>query len=364
MVAQRGSLPLGRDSIRAGTYMRSKIINAGANLALLAFAILLSLLLCELTIRIVFPRYDPSGHVRLERLSDGTPIGPRGAVLRQIKNTGDYDVEVRFNAWGLRDDKPLSQAGERAVFVVGDSFAFGWGVDARDRFSDRLQAILGRPVFNIAMGSGNLDDYGGLVRYAEANGAVVGNLVIAVTMENDIGVYHLAGSTDPIPTAHTLRADVLLRSSIGRLKLRLAERSALYFAFTSAVHGTPWLRRVAVWLKLLTPNLDGVGEMGSSNEALTTSAQRLIQLARGREALVLIIPSRRLWVGDASERENARKVHTAFVDRLLASGIRVVDMRDRFEQGGSPLSYHFVNDGHWNKDGHRLAADALGSALQ
>jgi lysophospholipase L1-like esterase len=42
----------------------------------------------------------------------------------------------------------------------------------------------------------------------------------------------------------------------------------------------------------------------------------------------------------------------------------VVDLRDRFEQSGNPLSYLYANDGHWNKEGHRLAAEALAEVLQ
>ena len=336
--------------------MRSQIINVSGNLALLVLAILIGLFASELAIRVFLPQYNPSGHIRFVRLPDGTPIGPRSVALRQIKNTGDYDIEVRFNAWGLRDDKPLSQAREGHVFVVGDSFAFGWGVEARHRFSDRLQATLGRPVFNIAMGSGDLDSYHGLVRYAEANGAVVSNLVIAVTMENDLHVYELAKST--YPSAPVVQ-DNVLPWRFPSLKPQLAEHSALYFMITRAVHGTSWLRRLAVSLNLLIPNLEGVREADTYGEVLTTSSQRLVQLAKGRNAIVLIIPSRRLWVGEAVERRHADKAHAAFVDRLLASGIRVVDMRARFEQAGAPLSYHFANDGHWNKDGHQLAAYAL-----
>jgi hypothetical protein len=42
----------------------------------------------------------------------------------------------------------------------------------------------------------------------------------------------------------------------------------------------------------------------------------------------------------------------------------VVDMRNRLEAGGNPLSYHFANDGHWNPAGHQLAAQALSEILQ
>jgi hypothetical protein len=80
--------------------------------------------------------------------------------------------------------------------------------------------------------------------------------------------------------------------------------------------------------------------------------------------VILIIPSRRLWVGETARRAQAARVHADFIDSLRTSGMNVVDMRDRLEAGGNPLSYHFANDGHWNEAGHRLAAEALSKALQ
>jgi hypothetical protein len=76
------------------------------------------------------------------------------------------------------------------------------------------------------------------------------------------------------------------------------------------------------------------------------------------------MPSRRLWVGKTADRAEAARIHQAFVKILKDSGMIVVDLRDRFEQSGNPLSYHFAKDGHWNKEGHRLAAEALVEVLQ
>ena len=341
--------------------MRTRIVNTGVNLGLLVLSILIGLAVSEAAIRVALPADNPSGHVKLTRLPDGTPIGPRNVVLRQVKNTGDYDVTVRFNAAGLRDDKPLSAARAADLVVVGDSFAFGWGVEAADRFSDRLQAMLARPVFNIAIGGASIDDYHGLVRHAEAGGAVAARLVIAVTMENDIQVYDDAvPGTPPVAVGPMRRR---LAAALDQLKVALAEHSAVYFALTRAIHGTAWLRGLAQRSGLLRPNLDGISEINGSDAALTSSTERLVQLARGREAMVLIIPSRRLWVGPAAERATAGQVHTALVARLGEAGLRVVDLRSRLEQGGAPLGYHFVNDGHWNAEGHRLAAMALAEAL-
>src|SRR5262249_13214572 len=170
--------------------MQSRVIHVGVNTIVLVIATVFSLASIEIALRVFFPFYDPSGQVRFVSLDDGTVIGPPGAVLRQSKDTGDYDVEVRFNALGFRDEKLLTTATEpHDLFVVGDSFPFGWGVETRDRFSDQLQVILQRRVFNIAIPGLDFDGYDHLMRYAEANGASIRNLIISVTMENDLDIY-------------------------------------------------------------------------------------------------------------------------------------------------------------------------------
>jgi hypothetical protein len=345
-----------------GRLMNRKALRSAGNLILVVLSIGLSLALLEILVRISFPIYDPSGHVQFERLSDGTPIGPRDAVFRQIKNTGDYDVEVRFNDLGLRDDKPLANANKRAnaLFVVGDSMAFGWGIDAEKRFSDRLQDILDRPVFNIAAGGADLDGYRTLVQYAEANGAVVENLIISVTMENDLHDYHRRPSREAAIKPQRVSLPPL---DLSRLKSYLTGNSGLYVLATHAVHQTTWLQCIAAQLGLIRPNLEGIGNEKVSDEALASSVLRLRELAAGRNAVTLVIPSRRLWVGETARRNQASRGHAAFVDGLRTSGMKFVDMRARLESGGRPLSYHFANDGHWNAAAHQLASEALSEVL-
>jgi hypothetical protein len=255
----------------------------------------------------------------------------------------------------------LTTATEADLFVVGDSFAFGWGVNDRERFSDRLEVILSRPVFNIANAGTDLDGYYRLIHYAEKNGVAVKNVVFSVAMETDIHVY---GTDLPSVSTRSLHTTVLAPFNLSVAKRLLIENSALYVWLTHVVHQTIWLQRIAVYLGLVIPNLEGIGDEKVSAEALATSALRLRQLAAGRNAVVLLIPSRRLWVGDAVSRAQAAAVHSRFVGILKATGMHVVDLRERFESGGNPLSYHFSNDGHWNKAGHRLAADALADAIR
>ena len=57
------------------------------------------------------------------------------------------------------------------------------------------------------------------------------------------------------------------------------------------------------------------------------------------------------------------RVHEQFVEALRQRALMVVDPRQRFERNGNPLGYYFKIDGHWNAEGHRIAAEELAAAL-
>src|SRR4029078_11729016 len=134
--------------------------------ALFATSLVLSLAILEGTVRYLFPAYDPSGQVQLGAARNGRWRGQSNVTLRQRKNTGDYDVAVRFNEHGFRDEKDVARAQSGEIVVVGDSFAFGWGVEESQRFSNVLESLLHRRVFNIAVGSADFDQYDALLKHA------------------------------------------------------------------------------------------------------------------------------------------------------------------------------------------------------
>ena len=314
-------------------------------------AALLALLIVEGVARVAAPAYNPSGSLAFTYLPDGTPIGPPNAVRRQTKSTGDYDVLVRFNALGFRDPKPVESSTPESIFVVGDSFAFGWGVEESERFSDLLQQRLHRPVFNIGEGSADLDGYGHLVRYAESHGAHIGTLVVSVCMENDLREY---GPDEPERTA---------LEGVSAVKNFLTDYSAVYGLIAAAVHRSPRIERAASRAGLVVPNLAAIAESDASEDAVTSSAERLRALVSGRRAIVLIVPSRALWAGTDAHRRQVAQTHETFTGLLRQAGLPVVDVRAAFEQRESPLSLHFASDGHWTAEGHRIAADALATLM-
>jgi len=309
-------------------------------------AIVVGLGLLEALTRLFFPAFDPSGRFGLSHPLGSLTVGTPGASTRQVKNTGDYDVAVRLNRHGLRDDKDITEAASGDLVFVGDSFTWGWGVEAAERFSDRVQALTGRRAFNLATPT-DIAGYAELLDYAQSLGARIGEVVVGLCMENDLGLYDSTG----IP-AHAMTMD---------WKGWLTERSAAYLLLATMIHRTPALKALAVGAGAIVPNFDGMGLNTYDAQVIEASADQLQALSKRFPTLVVLIPSRALWID--SNRAEEDRVHKALVAALTRRGIAVLDPRPLMEAGGTPLAYHFDNDGHWNARGHALVAEAIAKCL-
>ncbi len=305
----------------------------------------------EVGIRVLLPQFNPSDQVYyLQSDRHAPPLGPPNTQFRQRKNSGDYDVSVAFNSHGLRDAKSVARAEESDWLVVGDSFSMGMGVQADERYSNRLDAALDAAVYNISIPT-DVQGYEKLLSYARQLGAKAQNIVVGVCMENDLRHYT---AMDTPPTTTT---------SLDYLKAFLTYRSAVYQALTTVVQQTPSLYEVARRTGLIRPHIGSIPSAQVSEMVLHSTADLLTQLRRDNSrVVVLIIPSRYLWAGDQTVETD--RVHRAFVALLRAAGLAVVDPRRAFENTGNPLGLHFAHDPHWTPTAHRIAAAQLAAALQ
>ena len=179
------------------------------------------------------------------------------------------------------------------ILVVGDSFAWGWGVEAQERFSDQLQILTGRRTFNLSTPT-DIEGYAALLAYARTLGSRAGRVVIAVCMENDLHVYRYTREGEP-------------PAGGGRdLREWLSSHSALYLLAVTAVQQTPWLRDIAVKAGLIVPNLEGMAKNDYDPAIIDSSANRLRDIAERYRALVVLIPSRALWVGERPGHRRSR----------------------------------------------------------
>jgi len=332
--------------------------NIFINLAIFIVSISICAFALEYGIRSLFPHYDPSGHVGFITDQSGLVVAKNKGKFRQIKNTGDYDVEININDLGLRESKSFKSSSPTDIYLVGDSFSFGWGVEEADRFSNKLESLLPKNrIFNISIPT-DINGYEKLLAYAKKNGAKIKRLIVGITIENDLKIYHKAqlqknGSNKKTHSSEIIRS----------FKYYLRDHSAVYFLFTSQIHSAPLLKNLMVSFGLITPNTERILNVRITPKMIESSAKRLKTLISNYDAYVLIIPSRSLWIGTKHQRKIANEIHNNFISALNKNNLKYIDMRVPMEQSKGPLEFHFKYDGHWNKRGHRLAAEELKKAI-
>ena len=328
----------------------------GVSVACYILTLVAALLIAEWSVRLALPDYDPAGQVIFKRdAKAGVILGQRNTNARQIKNTGDYNVSVRINRHGFRDVQDISNGTERDLYIVGDSFTFGWGVEENRRFSSRLAALTGRRVYNISA-SVNIDSYAKLISYAESLGARVRDVVIAINMIDDF--------VEITPRETTLSAQTPKFTDLQpffEVKAFLLSSSALYFALTSSFKSNKWLYAALLELGIVIALKDRVSG-APPDKAVRDSVAALSEIAPKYRLTLMLIPSWGLWRGDKIDKLTA--YHERVRKSLIGAGFRVLDLRPALEAAGSPQRYHFRNDGHWNSDGHAFAAGYLSKRLR
>jgi len=324
-------------------------------LSLVKMAVMLAVmvLMQEYAIRLAVPDFNPANHLQFTEHVSGLTFGRPGVSHRHIKNTGDFNVRVRFNELGLREDGRLQELGPKDFVVVGDSYGFGWGVDEKDRASEVLSSLTGRRFFNASTPAGAVSHYIRMIELLRSKRVPARRVLVAFSFETDFILYDQErdlGSPSK-PAAFNLQA----------LKELLIRHSAAYFAATSLVQQTPWLRTPFESLGLIRP-VDLVAKRKAPDETLISQTlSRLKALAGMAETTVMVIPPRGLWTGNARSAMSA--AYERFVRLAQAGSIDIVDLRPAFEATSHPLALHFEHDAHWRPEGHALAAKVVARHL-
>jgi hypothetical protein len=332
----------------------SKLRSAAAKGLLLTVSLVICVALLELAVRRLLPYFRPSAQVPFRLAAKGMALGPAGQTVRMATPKGDYNLALRFNEAGFRDGKALQEATAADWFALGDSYTMGWGVEEEERFSNRLEqefrtnGIKVR-VFNIAIPD-NIIGYGRLLHYAESRGAKVSRLIVGLCMENDLMDYRDGkGAWDLIDLPSSSRKEAA--------REWLKKHSALYIAASYELQRIPLTRSLLHKIGIARSIDELTGHNEWDETVLKTSRDELVKLVAGREALILIIPSRNLWHGDYIQTE--RRVHETFVRMLREAGLNVLDLKPSLEASGDPLSCYFKSDPHWNARGHAVAGREL-----
>lgn len=301
----------------------------------------------------------------------------------------DYRVTVRTNALGLRGPEaaPHPSPGVTRVLVLGDSFAFGYGVEDEESFPRRLEArwrAEGRAVevLNAAVPGYSADHH--LVYLRTRGFALEPDLVLVALCENDVddlGWSRLALGPDRLPQ----RIDSLRRlvDENGRLRYVNEDRVPLPERWLAAPlsgwlaehsHLYNWLRfnGVRTWVGWTARREDAARQRaaGAPPEG-PIEALPAAEIARGLASGDAFRHRYHRFLVDAIRAEAAAHgVPVRFVVTGGGAGPLAADCAaatDCFDAAAllprDRAAAYLPVDGHWSAEGHRIVSDALAAWL-
>ena len=280
-------------------------------------------------------------------------IGTPGFHGMFAQNNGDFRVHIDINEAGLRNDEPAESANHR-LWVIGDSMAFGWGVERDQIYTAVIARETGVPTYNVASPGADVCGYQALAARMPPS-IRPRAVIVGIVLENDLDMYDCAGR------AATAVTDVETDSqphTFIEWKRKATELSATYNFLAVGLKRVVVAEEVLAWL--------GLSARSHQDHAAPTSEHALIVERTADELLrlskmfpdtpfaVLVTPARReLRDNDPGYADLRRRLDGA----LAARGISVIDPLEDFRVAGFAPT-HFAHDGHWSPLGHRLAGNA------
>lgn len=240
----------------------------------------------------------------------------------------EFDVEIAINAQGFRGpDWSLAEPGKR-VLVLGDSFAFGWGVPWEATFTARLQAEHPEwSVLNAAVSGYATDQELLLLRRLLPE--LRPDVVVCVFCPNDLWEASSAVVYGKAKPRFVLRGEHLETAGVPVTRSWLERTSQLW----QAALKLRWEREFAERRR------DRREEW-----RLVSGLYRALRDEAGGVPVVILSSERRLA---ALAREEPMLEHVD-LGRVLLS---------------PPAGAHFLADGHWSADGHAATARVAGETL-
>ena len=349
------------------------MMNMIRNLSLLLVACLMSLVLCEGSLRILYPKYAPLAEARAR--FDTMRLWARTANDRAEyihPDTGSVHA-LHHNNLALRQHRNFSQAELAAatnIGVFGDSYVENIRLDAPYSFTEPLDYLLNQSGRRFNVLNFGVNGYGpgqSLLHYEHFRYAEDLTHVFYVYCENDLrniaetALFHL-------DEAGRLVRHEAIRSSwwvtrMGRLHLP-------YLILDASGRLSSYVEERARHDKRMRERLEAEER---NDEGFLKRHEKRLGIFRGlmrRWKQLVEHNGGTFYVVLLPEHDPAASPHVPAI--LREEDIATISLYDCFGAydvehyrtpwGDSP--YRFINDGHWNEAGNRLAAQCLYRVLK
>lgn len=287
----------------------------------------------------------------------------------------EFDVLVELDEAGFRvvDEPDPSGASGPRLFVLGDSFTWGWGVDQGEGFVDRLAASFPAvEVHNLGLsGTGTVVAHRLFERHVLPN-LRAGDVVLSVTFDNDLAD-NLGRNHDRWLHAEVREGEIVVvpaptRGNAGHVKDWFKQHSCL-FNLAAFVADRFKLARRQAQQATESPQRAGAQPLEADEELVFRHYLTLLRDAaaeRGATFAVACIPPRDLYEGAELEDEGLRHRHELVQKVPRELGIPTLDLlpalSEPVDREDGPRTFAF--DAHWTAVGHRIAARAMEDFLR
>ncbi len=342
--------------------MSDKPTVKGRLLALLV-GVVVTVLVAEGVLRIAMPQWREFYSGRFMRMvvvpSHGVvTTGRPGFDGYFAQNNGDFRVRITINDFGLRNPEPVEAADGR-IWIVGDSMAFGWGVEQDEMYSSVIGRTSNLPTYNVAAPGRDVCGYQALLTRMPENLKPYA-VVLGLVLENDVRPYDCrATARQQEQKAASGAGDRIELGSWSQFKGFLTRYSALYNFVAVALKRVDVVRQVLTAIGVISEGHAYKRHITDDefDTAVESTAEEIVtlraMLPEQTPFAILIVPGRfEVKNGDPFYR----KLRTEMGQALRSRGIAFIDPFERFKAAGFGPT-HFVHDGHWSPLGHRLAGE-------
>lgn len=306
----------------------------------------------------------------------------------------DYDVVVAHDAYGFRRhvDQPGAASDRPDVFVLGDSFVWGWGVGQGQVCTDRLETLMpGHRVQNLGLcGAGTVQEFAIFEEHVRPQFRP-SDTVILVFYGNDFGdnlgrrqqdglhATVQSGEVRLVPPSGTFHP--------GAIKDQLKDASYLFNLVTFCADRCQ--HHLGDWRDTWKPASSGSGRKAQPGDtapsqgtfADDSSEFQVVKFylaafqtacAAKRASLVVAYVPFQVELGEADlatavpQAGPSGAERQAFFRCAAALGIETIDLLPHFlraKAAGKCARVTFAHDLHWNAEGHALVAQVIAAHL-
>lgn len=378
----------------------NKVRTRFVNISLAAAAVVLFFAILEIALALFYPQKvtaRPFFHIQSFFCQYHPVLGwvNKPNYRGEVRVDDNYRFFVTHNGRGLRGrEHPYARTpGKRRVLVLGDSFAWGFGVGDRQIFGSLMEEKRhDLEVVNMGVSGYGTDQE--LLSYLDEGIKYRPDLVIVLFYANDLG--EVASSInygypkpvfDPdaspptfynVPVPTTSESERMLYgnppTAWGKLKRFLRRNTHTYPFVMNRLNSIPSLRALFLKTGLAEPysagvatgnfyQLEGEGKrwhlLGRLFEEL-----RIKTRTNGSEFLLVNVPMREKYSSGKKEREAVLKQNNLFAEKLAtfmppSHFIDLLPLVRKGEASGARYYSNHERDIHFNAEGHRMLAEAV-----